>query len=78
MNIVRSVASAAPSNESRNFNRKMKSTFLKPRAILPRMNSPTVASRSIKIIAPAAFARLLLHVFIISTASATPATPPAM
>ncbi len=78
MNTVRSVASPTPSNESRNFNGEMKSTFLKPRPILPKVNSPTIASRNIKIMAPAAFARLLLHVLITSTAIATPATPPAM
>ena len=75
---MRSVASAAPSNESRNFIEEKRSTFLKPRPILPKINSPTVASSSIKIIAPAAFATLLLHVLIISTAIATPATPPAI
>jgi hypothetical protein len=68
----------APSKESSSFNGEIKSTFLKPRPILPKINSPAVASNKISIIAPAALARLLLHVFITSTAIATPATPPAI
>ena len=78
INTVRSVASEAPSHESRNFNGEIKSTCLKPRPTLSKINSPVVASNKISIIAPAALARLLLHVFITSTAIATPATPPAI
>ncbi len=78
INTVLSAASEAPSNESSIFNGKMKSTFLKPRPTLPKINSPVVASIKISIIAPTTLARLLLHVFITSTAIATPATPPAI
>ena len=53
---MRSVASAAPSNESRSFNGEMKSTFLKPRQImvvaeLPKTRSGKIMRRLLKDVA---------------------------